>query len=294
MSLHKNWSLGRFHGYGILLLVVLTGPVSTAISEDDAGWVFLQNEQLKIGIKKGSGGAIGWFSEAQSQENYVNHHDHGRLIQQSYYGERDGSSWAGKPWRWNPVQGGGYRGTPAEIIELKQQNDSLEVKTRPRHWATGDAIGDVLMEQQIRLVGPIAHIRFRMTYTGTINHPKHDQEIPAVFTSRKLETFVIGQSDGFRKLKPGFPNERYPMPMHWAAYVNQEDFGLGVCVPQADVLTCYRYGKLGQKGACSYFAPLAIFAISPEMTFEYDCYLSIGPLDQLQDRFAQLKIEKQD
>ena len=127
-----------------------------------------------------------------------------------------------------------------------------------------------------------------MTYSGEVSHPKHGQEIPAVFVDRSLETLVIGQADGIQEYRPGFPNEYYPTPRHWAAYVDQLQFGIGVHVPQADRLTCYRVAMPGQKGACSYFAPLSNFAIKPGMVFEYDCYLTIGKLDEIRTRFESI------
>ncbi len=271
-----------------LLFFTVLCMSNSCLSEDDADWSFLQNEHVKIGIKKASGGAIGWFSLAGSEGNFVNHFDHGRLIQQSYYGQRDGSRWGEKPWRWNPVQGGDYLGHPAKILEFKSTADSLYVKTRPKHWANGDDINDMLMEEWITLRGSVAHIRFRMTYSGSVSHPKHDQEIPALFVDRSLKTLLIDQGESIKEYQPGFPNERYPTPRHWAAYVNKDDFGLGIYVPQADELTCYRFGDLGQKGACSYLAPLAVFEITPGLVFEYDCYLTIGKRDQIRERFTSL------
>ena len=200
---------------------ILASVAGHLFAEEKQAWTFIENSEVKLGVKKSSGGAIGWFSLAGSDQNLVNHYDHGRLIQQSFYGGPDGSKWAKQDWVWNPVQ-----------------------------------------------------------------------EIPAVFVDRSLETLIIGQADGVQKLHPDFPNERYPTPKHWAAYVDRENFGLGVCVPQADVLTCYRVAKPGQKGACSYFAPLARFAIKPGMVFEYDCYLTIGSIEEIQSRFERLSKEK--
>lgn len=276
----------------ITLIFVVFCLGQSCLSEDDGGWSFLQNEHVKIGIKKASGGAIGWFSLADSKDNLVNHFDHGRLIQQSYYGRKDGSKWGKKPWRWNPVQGGDYLGHPAKIIEYKSTDSSLYVKTRPKHWANGDDINEVLMEERITLLGSVAHIEFRMTYSGSESHPRRDQEIPALFVDRSLGTLLIDQGESVKEFQPGFPNERYPTPRHWAAYVNKDDFGLGIYVPQAEELTCYRVGDPGQKGACSYLAPLAVFAITPGMVFEYDCYLTIGKRDQIHQRFTSLALKR--
>lgn len=80
------------------------------------------------------------------------------------------------------------------------------------------------------------------------------------------------------------------MTEHWAAYVNDEDFGLGVYVPIAKRLTCYRVGDgKREHGSCSYFAPLTSFTVTPGFTFEYKVHLTIGALNKIRDRFQDLK-----
>jgi len=260
----------------------------TTLLADDPEWAFLQNDDIKIGLKLESGGAIGWVSRTKTNINFVNHHDRGRLIQQSYYGRKDGSNWAGKPWRWNPVQGGDYQGRPAKILDLKRSPEELYVKTQPRNWAGGNMIPEVEFEQWITLDGPVAHVRFKMTYLGKETHPVHNQEIPAVFVNRMFHTLVTEENGELVRRQPGFPNERYPIAKHWAAYVNDDDIGLGVLVPEADHITCYRFGNLGQRGACSYFAPITDFAIQPGFAFEYSCYLMIGKSPDIRERFENL------
>ena len=271
---------------------------SSLPAQDD--WIFLSNNEIKVGIKKTAGGAIGWLSEANSDRNLINHHDQGRLIQQSYYGHQDGSMWADKPWRWNPVQGGGYQGQQAKILELQADDDSLFVKTLPKHWASGVDLPEVIFEQTITLAGPVVKIQYHMVYTGTVKHPVHDQEIPAVFLDRSLSTLVFYDgnepfmSAPLRRIEPGFPNERYRCSEHWVAYVEDGDNGVGVAVPQADEFTCYRFGAADSPGACSYFAPLVRFAIEPEFEFEYVCFVTIGPLEQIRDRFVRLQSDDED
>ena len=123
-------------------------------------WVFLDNGQVRIGVRKSSGACIGWFSRSGTNaNNLLDHWDHGRSIQQSYYGAEDGSRWGEKPWRWNPVQGGDYRGTAAEVTRLETTSPtSLYSRTLPRNWAGGQLLRDVVMEQWIRLEGPAAEV----------------------------------------------------------------------------------------------------------------------------------------
>ena len=59
-------------------------------------------------------------------------------------------------------------------------------------------------------------------------------------------------------------------------------------VPKSDSLTCYRFGKPDQKGACSYFAPLARFAITPGTVFEYDVYLTLGTSAEIRRVFKNI------
>lgn len=261
--------------------------------------VRLDNGHITVGLKRDSGGAIAWISAGGSDRNLANAYDRGRLIQQSYYGREDGSLWNGKPWRWNPVQGGDWRGNSAKLLELRSTADTAYAKTLPKHWASGEDLTTTSMEQWITLEEDVAHVKYRFTQHGGENHPVRHQELPAVFVDPTLSTLVVysGEQpwtdDALDRSRPGWPNEQRQMTEHWAAYVDEHDFGLGVYVPVADRLTCYRYGKNEQAAdACSYFAPLGEFAIGADFEWQYDCYLSIGKVAELRQRFKKLAAER--
>lgn len=245
-------------------------------------WAYIDNGKVRVGVKLSSGAALGWLSVSGSPRNLLNHWDHGRLIQQSYYGDEDGSVWGKQPWRWNPVQGGDYKGNPAKVLALKVGKHDLYAKTMGRNWAGCTDLPEAIFEQWITLEGDLARVRFRLTYSGKTTHARRDHEIPAIFLEPDLETLVIGEA----RSKPGWPNESRTMPEHWAAYVDKDDFGVGALVPVADRLTCYRFGDgKREHGSCSYFAPLTAFAITPGTVFTYDLILTCGPLAQIRERF---------
>lgn len=257
--------------------------------------VFIDNGQIKVGVKKSSGCGIAWFSADMDGRNLVNHWDRGRLIQQSYYGREDGSMWNKQPWRWNPVQGGDWKGHPATTLEFKRESDSLYAKTRGKHWASGEELTNVVFEEAIKLEGMVAHVHFKFTYTGEVSHPIRDQEIPAVFVEPDLDTLVLYDGEKpwtggeLNRSKPGWPNESRKMTEHWAAYVDATGKGFGVLVPVATNLTCYRFGDgKAEHGSCSYFAPLTRFAITPGKVFEYDVYLTTGTVEEIRDRFQKI------
>ena len=84
-------------------------------------------------------------AESSTKRNVLNHYDHGPLIQQFYYGNPDGSNWNGKPWRYNPVQRGRWRGEDARILAFRIDADNgLYAKVEPVHWASRCCLSDIL------------------------------------------------------------------------------------------------------------------------------------------------------
>ena len=275
----------------------------TESTTDPSEWQFIDNGQIKVGVKRASGAAIGWMSLSGSDHNLVNHFDRGRLIQQSYYGNADGSLWDKQPWHWNPVQGGHYKGQGAPVSELKAEQQTLYAKSTPLHWATGEVLNDCSMEQTIKLIDSVAHVHYRFTYNGQEQHAQRDQEIPAVFLEPEFKHLILysgeqpwgkGNPEGkldakLERTVPGWPNEGRKITEHWAAYVDDKGFGLGAYVPVANDLTCYRFGDgKREHGSCSYFAPLTRFAIKPGFVWEYDVYLTVGQEAEIRERFHQL------
>ncbi|MCD6051049.1 MAG: hypothetical protein K0Q55_2452 [Verrucomicrobia bacterium] len=277
--------------------------VSAVAQHPDIGpahWVYLDNGQVRLGVKKSSGAGIAYLSLSGSERNLLNHFDHGRLVQQSYYGKEDGTLWAGKPWRWNPVQGGDYKHGAAKVLELKSDKTTLYAKSLGRHWSGCVDLPEVTFEQWITLTGKVAHVRYKLTYTGTNSHPKVHQEVPAVFVEPDLHALVtyIGTKpwtgDALQTTQPGWPNEYKNITENWAAYVDKDNFGVGAYVPIASKITCYRYNAGGttKQGACSYFAPIIDLAIVPGTVFEYDLYLTLGQPEEMRETFKKIRDRK--
>jgi hypothetical protein len=236
---------------------------------------------------------MAYLSSQPSGSNLLNHYDHGRLVQQSYYGDEDGSKWVEQPWRYNPVQGGDYQGNAAKVIELKSTETTAYVKTVPRHWASGELLSECTMEQWIELDGPIVKVRFHFSYLGAKSHKARHQETPAIFVTPKLSKLVTytGErpwtSEPLLTRVPGWPNESIELSEGWAAYVDPEGNGVGVYVPETTEATCYRF-KGGSGSDCSYIAPLRTFALTPGLSFSYTAFFTIGNADTIRKRFEEL------
>ena len=257
-------------------------------------WVYVDNGKVRLGVLRSSGAGIAFLAESGSARNLLNHFDRGRLIQQSYYGDIDGSMWDKKPWRYNPVQGGDWRGKSPRLLELRSDSTSLYSKSVPLNWATGTELPECVMEQWVTLEGNIVHARFQMSYRGLTTHSAHHQEIPAIFTDAALTTLVTYTGTApwtgaaLTRRRPGADNEYIKISENWVAYVDAKDFGVGAYVPVATDATCYRF--LGGSGSdCSYVAPITTFALKPGLNFTYDAYFAIGSLSQIREHFATVR-----
>ncbi len=297
---NKEHAIRKNHASIVLLALVALVAIAVESQSKDAerseDWVYIQNAELRVGLLRSHGGAIGYLSDRNSRFNALNHDDHGRLIQQSYYGDKDGSRWGDKPWRYNPVQGGDSKGKAAKLVNFKATGTTAYAKTVPRHWASGQLLEDCTMEQWVELDGPIVRVRFKFTYNGLKSHKPWYQEMPAVFVSPKLSTLVTytGQKpwtgSALTRKKPGWPNEHVALSESWAAFVDEYGNGIGVYVPGTTEATAYRF-KGGSGTDCSYIAPLRTFALTPELSFSYSAYFTLGNVDTIRDRFARLQAQ---
>ena len=278
----------------ILLLLTIS---STVVGGADPAWEYLDNGRIRLGMNTNAAACIGFFAESKTGRNLLNHYDEGRYLQQSWYGQRDGSLWNQKPWVWNPVQGGSWRGRPAKLLHFEKSKTNSYAKGHPRHWAAGDLLTNVVMETWVELEDSVAEIRFRMTYRGKTKHPRKSQEMPAVFIDYALPSLVYYRGKqpwtggALHRVIPTWPNQYDELPENWAAYLDENDWGIGVYSPGFDRMTFYRHpGKTGPKGGgCSYFAPITKLAITPGFQHEYRVYLTIGQLDEIRFRFRKIR-----
>ena len=282
----------------ILAAMLLCGPGNAQDKKKEKTgrqWEYLDNGRVRVGIDKSRGACIGFFAESATGRNLLNHYDEGRFIQQSYYGAADGSKWNGKPWVYNPIQGGHHKGKRSRLLEFNRDNKkkTISAKIQPLSWASGVSCPEAIMGVTISLDGSMAKIRFRMDYTGKDQSVIRDQEMPAVFVDAELPNLVYSEDGKLKRRVPGWPNQRGKATESWVAYLDDKDWGIGICTPGTESFTCYRFkgdGKTGPTGsACSYVAPLRRFSLQKGLAVDYEVFLTIGSLAEIRKRFALLK-----
>lgn len=269
------------------------------------GKLYLNNGIIQIGIDLDRGGCIFHMSEVETKTNLLNHFDAGRFVQQSYYGNEDGSVWTGQAWRYNPVQGGGWNGCPAKVEATETYKTKTYERTIPVHWAKMEALDECRMEQTVYLKGKVAKIHYKFTYNGTKIHNNYSQEIPAFFVNWEYGTLAYyagikpWSDDELKKIQvasvipaKGSKIASSEWTEKWAAYLDSKDWGIGIYSPSSTFATYYRYGdgkKVGSTGdSCSYLAPLTTFALSPGLVFEYDVFLTVGSIGQIRNNFYKI------
>lgn len=261
-------------------------------------WAYLDNGIIRVGVDKSRGAAIGYFALSSTRRNLLNHQDEGRFIQQSYYGDPDGSMWAKKPWVYNPVQGGSYKGEDARTLEFWSTEKELYAKVEPLHWASARQCPEAIMQEWITLDGPIAKIRMRMDYTGPTQLRKAHQEMPAMFVDYALPHLIFELDGKLVKHSPkdlgaDLAPENIRYTGNWLAFVDDKNLGIGIHTPGTKEAVTYRHkgnGTTGPTGtACSYVAPVRTMQLEKGSVVDYEFHLTIGTLEEIRERFAKLR-----
>lgn len=246
----------------------------------------MSNGNVTVGFDMGKGGAVHWLSRKDGN-NVVNTWDCGRLIQQSFYGDKDGSTWNGRPWTWNPVQGGSWDGKKSEVESFSISTDgkTAVINSVPVNWGGGLPCKDVKMKTTVVLVDEGIKVSAEFSYTGSTSHKARHQEQPACFFDSKYSQFVYtsktsgsetsfvpeapmnGRSNLVRDAVPDKVGYRDPIGKRTIWVEN----------PGATMITAYRIAvaKNPPLSNCSYVSPLITDAILPNSKKTYDYTIRI-------------------
>ncbi|MCS6774944.1 MAG: hypothetical protein RMJ43_13840 [Chloroherpetonaceae bacterium] len=261
---------------------------------------FLDNGLIRIGIDLNLGGVITHLSSPK-HGNVVNSHDYGRQIQQSYY---SGPAPFGQPhpawkdWPWNPIGTGDVYGNPARVLEHRNDGRTLYVKSVPMQWALNNVPGDCTFETWISLFRNTARVRCRLNNqrNDRTQYPARHQELPAVYTIGKLyRLFTYDGTAPFtgapvRQIQnAGPPWTAWKATEHWAALVNDDDWGLGVFHAGAYDFVGGFHGPPNTGGpldnSTGYIAPLRNEILDHNIVYTYEYVLILGTVNEIR-RYA--------
>lgn len=263
---------------------------------------YLDNGIVKVGVDLDRGGSIGYLADVKKGGNVVNVHDLGRWIGQSYYAgpKPFGTAHpAWKDWPWNPVSAGDVYGHPSKLLEKTNDGTTLYVKSVPMQWALKNVPGDCTFETWITLEGRTVRVRNRLTNRrkDEKQYPALDQELPAVYTIGKLHRLMAYTGDNpfadkplteipRRPAKDGRPQwTTFFATEHWAALVDDDDWGLGVIHPDVVRFVGGFAGTPNTGGPdddpTGYLAPVRQEILDQNTVYEYRYTLALDSLTNI-------------
>ena len=301
----------RFCGLLGLVLALVIG-LRPALPEEPkrATLRTIENGSIRVGVDLDRGGSIGTLADCKSNSSVVNIHDLGRWIGQSYYagpkpfGEAH-PAW--EDWPWNPVSAGSVYNDASKILEVKHEKQSIYIKSQPMQWALKRTLAECTFETWITLHERTVQVRNRLTNTrsDTKQYPAMDQELPALYTIGSLHKLMTYSGDApfsdakiteipKKPLLNGKPNwNSFRATEHWAALVNDDDFGLGIHHAGVVRFLGGFAGKEHRGGpnddATGYLSPIRQEILDADIAYEYRYTLILDSLVNIRKYAIQQK-----
>ena len=280
--------------------------------------------------------------------NLINIHDLGREIQQSYYANVNESHgyaptdtvlYEGSV-LYNPVQAGSAGDKQTQIIDYSYTDTEIRVKVRPQDWFFNNTQSDSYMEN----VYTFGENGVLMVYNRFVNFSQFrgmekawisGQETPAVYAVYPLNYFYCETTDGVIKdpnLSPMMTSNKKTclnesvsdpycyelsknkVPDDWVAFVNENNFGIGIYTPNADAycasrgsksiwyemvanhsyhkgmydLKNYKYIPSAYADNYNYCGSPVIRRMVDFVPFEYEYAIDVGTVDEMRKNFRHL------
>jgi len=289
--------------------------------------VSIDNGTIHLHLDLSRGGAITYISKSGINRNIINTYDNGRYIQQSYYAGNDadrrleGQSANWPSWCWNPIQAGDTFGNKPKLLDFKKSNNdpsykkcifkklninTIYTKCNPLLFVMNNMPSEAIMEQTTTLDSNVIKVTNKITCnrTDTIYGEGiyRNQEMPAVYPISALNNLYSYKGNApytnapLTKLKVSQSPEPWGefcddvLPERWLAFVDDDNFGIGIYNPNCNTFAAGLSGQVGGESnseSTNYIAPIKSVALNKKSVFEYTYYLIIGNLEEI-----RLKINK--
>ena len=294
------------------------------VTNYDSDEIYLQNDQVKVGVLLSMGGGISYYEELDDNNpnysNLLNRHDVGRLIQQSYYGINQSpyvmGDMGGTPWGYNPVQGGDVKNNPSQLVDLQVTDTMIYVKARPMDWGHDGHKTPSYMENWYTLYDASgtdkAYLKVdnRFVDFSPYTHTLRNQELPAFYTVSALGTFCLyrgnspwtgGAYTAYSNLlfwgasKQIHDNQTYNAASEgWYAWIDGSGFGVGLYVPNVTEVLAGRFFAANSgyvpsydpyDDTTNYFAPHRDMTLKFGKPLTYSYLICAGQINAIRETF---------
>ena len=300
---------------------IIYGVTTEEIELINKNTYYLENDRFKVGINLAWGGGINYVEDKTKKvkgvTNLVNSHDTGRLIQQSYYGtagndEYQPGTFMNNRWVYNPVQGGDRCGNASRLIDFKITESSVYIKSQPQDWSQDNYLTPSYMENTYTVTDEYIRVDNRFVDFSGWEHPYTGQELPALYTISYLSRFTwYDGSEPWQDKELSYRDDlnfwgeakyvadctkkmKTSNTETWCAWTNpNDDFGLGIYVPNVDLFKAGRYSfnnsKKDSDDATNYVAPYNTLKMISYKPIEYSYLLTTGSVLQIRAAFKKNK-----
>ncbi len=273
---------------------------------------FIENDHIRLGVNTALGGCVTYLAE-KGGKNLINSHDWGRQVQLSFYahpapfipeGKEVSPGW--DQLGWNPIGCGDAFGNRSKILEQRTTEDSIYVKCIPMQWPLNNVPGDCTFELWYKLNGKQVEVTARLTNDREDKtlYPARGQELPAVYTNGEWWQAVsyVGNAPCtggeltrlYQKSDPCWPEYPLRATEHWSALVDDNDYGLGIWMPNTTYFASGCFGTPGIGGpkdpSTGYISPTQNEILDHDIRYSFDYVLIVGTVDEI--RAAAVAREK--
>jgi hypothetical protein len=191
------------------------------------------------------------------------------------------------------------------VLAWSNDGETIYVKTRPLLWDMRGEACQCDFETWITLDRHTVRVRNRLTTFRTDNTwdlRTRVQELPALYGIGDLDhilTYTRSRPFGYdQELQwigdTGMSWTTWNATEHWAACVNDQEFGFGVYSAPRTVFSGGHYGSSwggAQDSPTCYLAPRDFVALGKASVYSYRYYLTVGTLDQIRQEAYDLERE---
>lgn len=228
------------------------------------------------------------------------------------------------PWPYNPVQCGDQWDTHSTVVDYRIDDGEIYVKTRSQDWATCEPT-DSYTECTYSIDGKTVKAVNRfydwsglehnmVDASGEVVANKRNQEVPALSAVVPLHTMVLYEGSspwtggelttyknlGYWSVATGNAGQYLSTTKaaeSWAAWVNEENFGLGLYVPDITKAVAGRHlnytlnfsGLATDQIQFNYLTFLGVFALHTYEALEYEFYLTADNVTTMRKTFKALE-----
>jgi hypothetical protein len=273
--------------------------------------LYIENHDIRLGIDLDLGGSITYLAPATNHVlNVINSYDWGRQVQFSFYSGpvpyQPAGATLSESWRslgWNPIQSGDCYGHQSKVLKYSRKKNLLYVKCVPMQWPLDNVPAESESEVWLELDGPVVKARCRLSNhrADLAQYSARTQELPAVYVNAPYHRLLTYRGDhpftgdalsrvNIRLDKDGHWDS-WPATEHWAAQLDDNDWGLGVWNPTALHFSGGFNSEPGTGGPTDaptgYIAPNQNEILDHNIVYEYRYELILGTLSQIRTHVYQ-------